>query len=242
MLTSYQQKTQLLLNDVKIEKFNLFDLRTYINFGRGQIAGDGECIRNFATLALSQGTRVYSFSSIILSSPSTGIQGVFKVRQALVQQGSGDAGTGSVWLHPRSFEWITLYGLNQVVPTEAIPTRWAQYGQGVTGSLYFDPVPDTGYTVNLDCVCYPSDLVDDTSTEVIPYPWTDVVPFYAAWYALKNAHMDDMSDKMWERVQFYMAQARRMSNPDLLPQNFSQAPPDPTMPGRLGLKPTRSGS
>ena len=151
MLTTYITATQQQLQNPSSAAAKLFstpDLTTYINLARSQIAGMAECIRNYATLPLAANQRVYNFSTIVLTAPTTGIQDVFNVRQSLVQ-----VGQGSVWLHPRPFEWMTLYALNNVVPPTGLPKRWSQYGQGVTGSLYFDPIPDQAYTVNLDTVC-----------------------------------------------------------------------------------------
>lgn len=48
MLNTYLQKTQLLLGDAKQEKYNLFDLVSYINTARFQIAAQGQCVRFLA--------------------------------------------------------------------------------------------------------------------------------------------------------------------------------------------------
>lgn len=232
-LSTYITRTQLELQNpagAAAKLYTTADITTYINLARGQLCGESECIRNFGTLPITANNRVYNFSSIALASPSTGIQGPLHVRQSLVQ-----IGTGSLWLHTRPFEWFTYYALNNVAPPTGMPQRWTQYGQGTTGSLYFDPVPDQSYTINVDTVCYPIDLVDDTTFEAIPYPWTDVVPFYAAWYALTSAQRQADADEMMKRVNLYMAKARGMSNPDVLPNAYSQPASDPTLPNRLGI-------
>lgn len=234
-LTNYQTLTFLQLQNPGSAAQKIYttaDITSYINLARSQIAGEAMCIRNLATLGLTQGTRVYNFSSITLGTPSTGIAGIFNVRQALL-----GLGAGNIWLHPRSFEWFTLYSLGTIVPAESTPIRWSQYGQGATGSLYVDPIPDADYTATLDCVCYPVPLVDDLTPEAIPFPWTDVVPFYAAWYALCAVQRFTDAEKMMERVHMYMARARSMSNPDVVPQVYSQAPQDPSVIGHLGLQP-----
>ncbi len=38
MLNAYLQQTQRLLNDPKEEKYNLFDLKTYVNSARGRVS------------------------------------------------------------------------------------------------------------------------------------------------------------------------------------------------------------
>lgn len=239
VLSQYVTATQRLLQNppsAAAKLFNTTDLEAFINIGRGQIAGEGECLRNFASLTLAPNTRAYNFSSIVLSTPNTGIQGVFNVRQSLFNIGSGQGGQGYQWMHPRSFPWFVLYKLNNVVPPEGPPSEWSQFGQGTTGSIYIDPVPDQAYVISLDTVCFPDDLVDDTSVEIIPYPWTDCVPFYAAYYAYMSAQKPSDAQMMFKNYEQYMARARSMSNPDVVPQAYSQPGQDPTMGNRLGVK------
>lgn len=61
-----------------------------------------------------------------------------------------------------------------------VPAFFTQYGRGVNGSFYMYPPPSQTYPVEYDCLCLPIDLIDDTTTEAIPAPWTDAVKFYAA--------------------------------------------------------------
>lgn len=241
VLSTYLNLTKLQLQYPSTAAGKLYsdaDLTTFINQARGQLAGDAECIANFASLTLTAGQRQYNFSSVALGSPSTGIQGIFNIRQSLLQLGTGSGGQGYVWMRPRSFPWFTLYHLNNVVPDEGQPSEWSQFGQGVSGTIFIDLVPDQAYTLSLDTICYPVDLVDDSTVEAIPYPWTDVVPFYAAWYALCASQKQTDADKMYQRVELYMNRARKMSNPDVVPQAYRQPVPDPAKGLHLGI-PTR---
>lgn len=61
-----------------------------------------------------------------------------------------------------------------------VPAVFSQYGRGVDGSFFMYPPPSQTYPVEYDCICLPIDLVDDTTPEAIPLPWTDAVKFYAA--------------------------------------------------------------
>ena len=236
MLTAYLTQTQQLLQNPPAPSalYNPGDLTTYINLARGQLAGEAECIRVYATLALAVGIQQYQFSAINLGSspPSTsGIKGVFNVRQALVQTPNG----GAVWIRPRSFEWFTFFRLNNAVPGQAQPNEWSQYGQGVTGSLFVSPTPDVAYTLNIDTCCYPIPLTSDSTPEAIPYPWTDAVPFYAAWYAMMSSQRQSDADKMFERYQMLANRARQISNASVLPSIYPQSP-DPVAQSRLGLQ------
>ena len=107
----------------------------------------------------------------------------------------------------------------------------------MTGSIFVDPLPDTGYVAKLDAVCYPVDLVDDTTPEAIPYPWTDAVPFFAAYYALlssQNATRQADADRMMARYSEFVSRARRTSNASVLPMTYEQSG-DPTESNKLGL-------
>jgi hypothetical protein len=68
------------------------------------------------------------------------------------------------------------------------PFWFSQYGQGTNGSFYIYPVPDQTYPMEWDCIMWPDDLVDDTSIELIPDPWTAAVPFYSAYLALLSTN------------------------------------------------------
>lgn len=240
VLSTYTNRTYLQLQNPigAAEKiFTEADIHTYINLARNQIAGNAECCRYFASLSAATDARVLNFSDIDTGvAATTGINGVFNVRQVLVQIGNGRA-----LMTPRPFPWFASYHLNKVIPETGLPTVWSQYGQGDTGSIYIDPLPDQAYTLNLDCVCIPIDLEDDTSFEAIPAQWTDVVPFYAAWYALTAAQRQTDADKMMERVRLYMGSARGNANPDVVPRAYAQPGDDPTMANRIGVQKAKGG-
>lgn len=189
----------------------------YINTARNQVAGEGECIRSYASLAVVAGTQQYAFSAITFPVGTAGIQGVANVRLA-----NYALGNGSVYIRPRSWEWFHLYYLcNQ--QTAAAPEVFAQFGQGENGTLWFN-LPDINYNVSLDTVCYPIPLVTDSTVEAIPYPWTDAVPYYAAWLGMMNEQRQGDADRMMQRFKDLMARARLMSNPSVMPSNYAQQP------------------
>lgn len=62
-----------------------------------------------------------------------------------------------------------------------VPTFCSQFGQGNGGSFYCFPLPSQTYQWEFDCFCLPEDmLLDNSIPEVIPQPWTDAVPYFAA--------------------------------------------------------------
>ena len=213
------------------------NLTGWINTARGQLSGEGECIPNIGTLAVTAGQNVYPFTSIVLSgAQASAIQGVIKINTAWVQTPSG-----LIWLRPRPFPWFSLYELNNPVYNQpsnyARPKVWSQYGQGVNGTIYLSPVPDINYTLSMDCICYPIPLVDDSTVEAIPYFWTDAVPYFGAYLALLSAQTggrEAYADRMFERYTEFVNRARRFATPNLLPGIYPQTP-NITRQNQLGL-------
>lgn len=240
MLTAYLTATRRLLQTPAAPEslYATADLTDYINTARGQLAGESESIRVMGSLPLIASQRVYNFSAIDISAGGVGVAGIINVRQLwYVVQG------GQLWLRPRPFEWLSIYGLSRVVPEVGPPKSWAQYAQGVTGSLYFDPIPDTAYTAPADCVCYPVPLVDDSTVEVIPYLWTDAVPYYAAYMALLGAQSTARQQdgkRYFDAYTEFVNRARRFSTPSVLPGQYAQQPSQ-VRANQLGIQPQGNG-
>jgi hypothetical protein len=93
------------------------------------------------------------------------------------------------------------------------PTIWAQYAQGVIGSIYVWPIPSQYSQMDWDCYCLPIALVDDTTAEAIPYPWTDCIPYYAAMLAYRDAQRKDDADRLEKEFEMYLKEATAMSQP-----------------------------
>lgn len=232
MLYSYMQQTEFLLSDVKQQITNPLFIKTWVNKARGQLAGEAECIRVSGRLTLTTNVRIFAFSAIGLSG-AQGVQGPLNVR--MMRYLSGD---GALPIYPESYEWFNQFYQSLPVQVPGSPQRWAQYGQGVNGFILVHPIPDTNYTADLDMVCYPSDLNTDTDFEAIPYPWTDAVPFFAAYFAYFSLQRQKEADAMLQQYKNFIDRARGMSTPAVLPHLYSQVS-DPTKLNKLGLQPTK---
>lgn len=205
-------------------------LDIFINQARLQVAGQGLCIRNYATLNLTAGQNQYQFSAV--TGLATGVSGINNIRQALC----GDPGTdGFTWISPRPFEYFAYFLLNNSVPPTGQPTDWSQFGQGESGSIFVYPTPDQDYTLKLDVVGVPLPLSDDTTPEAIPPLWTLPVPFYAAWMGMLTLQRAADAEAMLKRFQEQMTLARNAATPDLMIENWSQGP-HPTTSNQLGLQ------
>jgi hypothetical protein len=236
VLTQYQTKTQQLLQYPKSPTtlYAASDITGWINTARGQLAGEAECVRYLGAILTAIGVRNYNFTSIDTGvSATTGIQSPLHVRSMRYAVASGYQ-----WVAPRPWEWFELYDLNNPVPESGPPREWAQYGQGQTGSFFVDLLPDQIYTLTLDTVCVPIPLVDDSTVEAIPYPWTDAVPYFAAYLALLSAQMNARradAEAYFGYYTVFVQRARQFSNPSLLRGNYEQSG-DPTQQAKLGLQ------
>ena len=219
MLTAYLTTTQQFLqNPVTTPPlYATSDLTGYINTARTQIAIEAECIRVKGSLALSNATQSYAFSSITFS--ASGILAPINVRTASLVSGS----TQNI-LDQRPWEWFNNYYYSGGINAAGSPTVWSQQGQGENGTMFFYPIPNGALTVSMDVVALPIALVDNTTFEAIPYPWTDAVPFYAAYYAFISAQRQTDADKMLERYEMFVKRARQGSTPTVLPDNNPGGP------------------
>ncbi len=204
-------------------------LTQYINIARGQVAGQGECLPALGSLNVAPPNWGYAFDAIDFNEPTT-IAGAINVRMITYYVGNGEQR-----LYPREWPWYNTYIKAQPNPKLGPPKIWAQYRQGSLGLLFINH-PDIAYTLNIDAVCYPVDLVDDTTPDGIPYLWSDAVPFYAAYYAYMAMQRQADADHMLQRYQELMGRARTAVTPAVLPGSYPQGP-DPMMPNRLGVHP-----
>lgn len=252
MLTAYQTALQNLLQNpgAPAQLYPLASQNTWINTARGQLAGEAECIRVIGTISTVVGQRAYNFSSINTGVvATTGIQGVIHVRRVSYNVGQTPQGlSGQQWIPSHAWEWFDIFHMSNPVPTYGPPQSWSQYGQGsagtgtgsgATGSFYLDPPPDLVYVLNVDCVCYPVNLVDDTTVEAIPYLWTDAVPFFAAYYAYLSSQTGARqadAERMYGHYQTFVQRARQSANPSVLRSSYEQAG-DPSQAAKMGIKP-----
>ena len=132
MLTYYQTQTSRLLQNpgAPTTLYPTTDLTSYINTARGQVAGEGRCVRRIGSLAITTGTRIYAFSAI--TGLGTETQGAIHIRNVAYS-----SGTGQLYVPPLSFEYFWVYNLNNAAPVNGPPVAWAQFGQGSasTGSI-----------------------------------------------------------------------------------------------------------
>lgn len=241
MLASYRTRvTQLLQSPpAPTTLYATADIDVWINSARGQVAGESESIRIIGTIPAVVGQRNYSFSSIDIGvSATTGAAGPINVRR--INYGMDG---WQKYLRVQAWEYFDLFFLNNPVPVNGEPMHWARYSQGVNGSFYVDPPPGALYTFYCDCVCFPIDLVNDTTVEAIPYLWTDAVPYLAAYFALlsaQNAQRQQDADRMFVRYTEFMERARTYANPSVNRHIYAQSP-DLVIMNKIGQQQQQRG-
>lgn len=80
-------------------------------------------------------------------------------------------------------------------PLTWAPVRWARYGPN---TVIFGPAPSIAYVTEWDCSVYSSPLVNLTDFDLLPYPYTKPVPYYAAYKAKLNERQYDEAESFKE--------------------------------------------
>jgi len=211
-LASYEQQTQLLLNDVVEAEYNVADLDVYINIGRGQIAAATQCIRFDATLVTTATVAVYGFIEFNV------INGVDRLLTEPRMISLRTTGNQRVMLEKRNWEWFFRYLLcANPLPNPGPPAVWSAQEQGTRGSITISPVPDNAYILDTNSIGVPLDLSASQTVEAISYPWTDSVPYFAAYWALMNKQREADAQMMEQRWIQFMTWAGRQVSSTVLP-------------------------
>ncbi len=80
-----------------------------------------------------------------------------------------------------------------------VPTFATQTHQGADGTIFMYPLPSQTYQVEYDCFCLPQDLTAPNSEDVIPQPWDDVVPYFAAHLAFLEIQNMNASEYFFKK-------------------------------------------
>lgn len=217
-LNAYIAQVQSLLDDPNAVEYSTANLTTFINDARVQIAGASESIRELVNFTLSLSQQQVLYSSV--GSLPSGVQGVLTLRKARV-------GSGAVWNELAHWEWERFFSFllcGTAVNTTGTPTTFAEFQRGTNGSIYIYPLSSGTLTLSADAVCYPINLALDSDPELLPYPWTEAIQYYAAFLALLNAQRYGDADSMFERYQVFERRATQMTTPTTLPLNLPGGP------------------
>jgi hypothetical protein len=186
------------------------------------ITGNGSGATASTTLQPANQTvvsqEVYTFATANAFLPA-GVTSILSVKSIAVPWGSLKPTLR--WLDWGSFQ---AYLRSYSVGLQNFPQVWSQFGQGTLGSIYLWPIPSQVLGMDWDAACLPMVLTSDADPELIPYPWTDCVGFYAAYLALLNAQRQADADQMFKRYMMYMLRARTFQAPSMVPDFYDRSP------------------
>ncbi len=161
---------------------------------------------------LNVGQGVYNFSDINLET-FPGVESVIAIRSFSVIYSNLRYS-----LTYRSFSVFQAKIRSYAQQYQYTPVVYSQYGQGTEGSFYIFPYPSQVLQAEYDCLCLPSDLVDDQSYEAIPDMWQEGIKWYAAslaMFSLQNfaaaAALENQFDKYLKRYGDYAAPGRALN-------------------------------
>jgi len=147
--------------------------------------------------------------------PSQGILNIISVRSIAVNFG-GSQGSNQYVLENCDFSMLQayyrFYGPNLV----GNPAKWARYNN----NIYMRPIPSQAYPMQWDTVCSVIDLVTDSTVEALPYPFTDAVPYYAAYLALMNSQRVQDADSMFKLYEQFTKRARSFFQRTMIPSMY----------------------
>ena len=120
------------------------------------------------------------------------------------------------------WNWNDLQAYVRAYPiVSGQPAMFAQFGQGAGGSVYIQPEPTGALPMEWNCVCLPLDLAVDADAEAIPYPWTDAVPYFAAYLGFMNSRRPEEAQNMFGIFEMTMKRSRAQSEPTFIPSYYA---------------------
>jgi len=187
VLATYLADTQNLLNDAGGQFHAIPTLTSYVNRARRRVAAASGCCRVLVRAKTLPNQESYAFTDwTALAQGTPGIREIFVVRSLAIAIGPGEGAWKPAWNRLVWSDFQARFRIwNQAwIGTISYPGFWAQYGFGVTGSIYLAPIPSQVQPMEMDTSCLPFPLQNDDDPEAIPQPWSDAVPFYSAWLCL----------------------------------------------------------
>ena len=193
-----------------------YDNTTKISFTGGSPVVAATATANINCFNTVANQEIYTFAAAnVFAKLTSGVDSVLFVESVAVSWGA---------LKPvlNQWNWNDLQAQVRSYPIiSGQPAMWAQFGQGESGSIYLQPVPTSPLPMEWNCVCTPIDLVDDTTAEAIPYPWTDAVPYFSAYLAFMNARRPEEARNMKAILDDTMRRARSQSEASFVPDYYA---------------------
>ena len=168
----------------------------------------------FSTIA-GQERYPYSFANSFVQSQNAGVKGVVDVYNVAVSWGGNKPAMS--WM---PWQDLQAYARSITNGTTSYPVVFSKYQEGESGQVWLFPVPSIATEMEWDCSCVPEPLVNDTTPEAIPQPYTNAVRFYAAKLAYFSSQRFGMADIMEEEFQKHMMTDAAAVNTGAVPNYY----------------------
>jgi hypothetical protein len=167
-LQNYITSVRRLLHDANANFWTDSELTDYINSGRSRVVGDTGCNRVLQTLNTVTSQEAYQFSAL-----PQGVNTIDVINITLLW--------GSMRV-PMNYMAFTEFNARLRVWQGYLgrPVAFSIYGQS---TVYLGPIPDMVYATEWDTVVNAAALVNLSDPETINFPYTEPVPYYAAYMA-----------------------------------------------------------
>lgn len=171
-LATYQTQVQRLLHDTSANFWSLPELTDYINEARNRVAQDTKCLRQLVTgLALSVGVEAYNPQTFI---PAP--LGPLVIDTMGITVYWGNTRRKLNYLAFTEFDPQYRYW-NQL---QTIPESYTRMSPTI---VFIGPSPDQAYVSDWEVAVNPTPLIDNTTVDQLPIPFTEPVQYYAAYKA-----------------------------------------------------------
>ena len=240
MLAQYVTDTRNFLNDQQGQFFPETTLHTYINRSRRRIAAASGCLRVIPPgVQTASNKEVYQFSAwnALVQQQMPGVKNILACRSLAVSiGGKWQQETDGTWIIAggawkplwRRIVWtdfqarFRIYG-RTFLGTISEPGWWSQFNEGPIGSVYLAPIPSQALPMEVDLTCIPENLQTDNDPEIIPYPWTDAVSFYAAVLCLLQQQRTQDAQAMAQAFNSEMPFAASVVCPQMIQTAYGAA-------------------
>jgi len=169
--SGYIAEVRRLLHDATGVFWTDTELTDYINSARERVVRDSGCLRYLAPSSATYNVETLALSSIALPTYGQSILDVLNINLYW-----GNSRIPLRYLAWTDFNSQLRYWQNYT----GRPVGFSLYGMN---TIYFGPVPDQTYQIELDCIVLPVALTSDSQTEPILAPFAGPVKFYAAYLA-----------------------------------------------------------
>lgn len=167
-LTTYILRCRRLLHDANANFWSDSELTDYINSARQRTVRDTGCLRSLQSASTVASQEVYTFSGLGLNAQTMDVLNINLLW--------GNSRIPLYYMAWSDFNARLRYWQNYI----GRPIAFSMYGPQ---QFYLGPSPDQIYTLDIDTVLLPTDLVNGSDVDSIPVPFDDPVAFYACYTA-----------------------------------------------------------